>query len=85
MITGLDHIVVLLEDIKAGTAAYERLLGCAPSWRNSGEGADRVLFSVDYPFEECSQAATWFDTCGLPQDVLERIARTNAAQLFGVK
>ena len=47
MITGLDHIVVLLEDITAGAATYERLLGRAPSWQNSGEGADRVLFTLD--------------------------------------
>src|ERR1700756_3108000 len=46
MITGLDHIVVLIEDIKSGTAAYETLLGCAPSWQNSGDGADRVLFTL---------------------------------------
>jgi catechol 2,3-dioxygenase-like lactoylglutathione lyase family enzyme len=47
MITGLDHIVVLLEDIAAGAATYERLFGRAPSWQNSGEGADRVLFTLD--------------------------------------
>ena len=46
MISGLDHIVVLVEDIGKGTAAYEALLGCAPSWQNSGEGADRVLFTL---------------------------------------
>ena len=39
--------IVLLEDIKAGAAAYERLLARAPSWQNSGEGADRVLFTLD--------------------------------------
>ena len=47
MITGLDHIVVLIEDIKAATLAYETLLGRAPSWRNSDDGADRVLFTLD--------------------------------------
>jgi catechol 2,3-dioxygenase-like lactoylglutathione lyase family enzyme len=47
VITGLDHLVVLVEDIGKGTAAYETLLGCAPSWRNSGEGAERVLFTLD--------------------------------------
>ncbi len=47
MITGLDHIVVLLEDVKAGTIAYERLLGRAPSWQNCGDGAERVLFTLD--------------------------------------
>jgi catechol 2,3-dioxygenase-like lactoylglutathione lyase family enzyme len=47
MITGLDHIVVLVEDIGKATAAYEALLGRAPSWQNSGEGAERVLFTLD--------------------------------------
>ncbi len=47
MITGLDHIVVLLEDIRAGEAAYRALLGRAPAWQNSGDGADRVLFTLD--------------------------------------
>ena len=46
MITGLDHLVVLVEDIAKGAAAYEAVLGCAPSWRNSGDGADRVLFTL---------------------------------------
>jgi catechol 2,3-dioxygenase-like lactoylglutathione lyase family enzyme len=47
VITGLDHIVVLIEDIKAGEAAYIALLGRTPAWRNSGDGADRVLFTLD--------------------------------------
>jgi catechol 2,3-dioxygenase-like lactoylglutathione lyase family enzyme len=47
MISGLDHVVVLVGDIDAGTKAYERLLAQAPSWRNSGDGADRVLFTLD--------------------------------------
>ena len=45
MISGLDHLVVLVEDIGKGRAAYEALLGCAPSWQSSGDGADRVLFT----------------------------------------
>jgi catechol 2,3-dioxygenase-like lactoylglutathione lyase family enzyme len=47
VITGLDHIVVLLDDIKAGEAAYSLLLGRTPAWQNSGDGADRVLFTLD--------------------------------------
>jgi catechol 2,3-dioxygenase-like lactoylglutathione lyase family enzyme len=47
VITGLEHIVVLLGDIKAGAAIYETLLGRAPSWRNSSDGAERVLFTLD--------------------------------------
>ncbi|MBR0872088.1 VOC family protein [Bradyrhizobium tropiciagri] len=47
MITGLDHVVVLTGDIAAAGAAYETLFARAPSWRNSGDGADRVLFTLD--------------------------------------
>jgi catechol 2,3-dioxygenase-like lactoylglutathione lyase family enzyme len=47
VISGLDHVVVLLDDIKAGVAAYETLLARKPSWTHSGEGADRVLFTLD--------------------------------------
>ncbi|MGX1170027.1 catechol 2,3-dioxygenase-like lactoylglutathione lyase family enzyme [Bradyrhizobium sp. USDA 372] len=47
MITGLDHIVVLVADIGAARAAYQTLLARAPAWQNSGEGADRVLFTLD--------------------------------------
>lgn len=47
MITGLDHVVVLARDIDAASAAYQTLLARAPAWRNSGEGADRVLFTLD--------------------------------------
>jgi len=47
MITGLDHIVALVSDIGAAKAAYQTLLGRAPAWQNSGEGADRVLFTLD--------------------------------------
>ena len=46
MITGLDHLVVLVEDIGKGAAAYEALLGAAPSWRSNSDGADRVLFTL---------------------------------------
>jgi catechol 2,3-dioxygenase-like lactoylglutathione lyase family enzyme len=47
MITGLDHVVVLLDDIKAGAAAYELLLGRAPAWRSHNDGAETVMFTLD--------------------------------------
>jgi catechol 2,3-dioxygenase-like lactoylglutathione lyase family enzyme len=47
MITGLDHIVVLLDDIEAGATAYELLLARAPAWRSHGDGAETVLFTLD--------------------------------------
>jgi catechol 2,3-dioxygenase-like lactoylglutathione lyase family enzyme len=47
VIAGLDHIVVLTSDIETGVASYQTLLGRAPSWRNRGDGAARVLFTLD--------------------------------------
>ena len=47
MITGLDHVVVLVSDIKGGAAAYQTLFARTPSWQNAGEGAERVLFTLD--------------------------------------
>ena len=47
MISGLDHVVVLVEEIGKGAAAYQTLLGRTPSWRTSGDGAERVLFTLD--------------------------------------
>ncbi|MFT4116373.1 VOC family protein [Bradyrhizobium sp.] len=47
MITGLDHIVALVRDIDAARAVYQTLLGRAPAWQNSGDGADRVLFTLE--------------------------------------
>jgi catechol 2,3-dioxygenase-like lactoylglutathione lyase family enzyme len=47
VITGLDHVVVLVSDIRAGTAAYQTLFARAPAWQNNGEGTERVLFTLD--------------------------------------
>jgi catechol 2,3-dioxygenase-like lactoylglutathione lyase family enzyme len=47
VISGLDHVVILVEDIGKGAAAYQALLGRMPSWRTSGDGADRVLFTLE--------------------------------------
>jgi 2,3-dihydroxybenzoate decarboxylase len=48
-------------------------------------GVNRVLFSVDYPFEECADAASWFDASEISDSEREKIGRTNAAQLFRLK
>jgi catechol 2,3-dioxygenase-like lactoylglutathione lyase family enzyme len=47
VITGLDHVVVLVGDIAAAEAAYRTLFARTPAWKNSGDGADRVLFTLD--------------------------------------
>jgi catechol 2,3-dioxygenase-like lactoylglutathione lyase family enzyme len=47
VITGLDHAVILVSDIAAGELAYQTLFARTPAWRNTGDGADRVLFTLD--------------------------------------
>ncbi|HET7840282.1 MAG TPA: VOC family protein [Terriglobia bacterium] len=46
MISGLDHVVVLVENIEGGARAYESLFGRAPSWRSENEGSKNVLFTL---------------------------------------
>ncbi len=46
MITGLDHVVILVSDIEAGVTSYQTLLGHAPAWRSTADGAERVLFTL---------------------------------------
>jgi len=47
VITGLDHAVILVSDIAAGELAYQTLFARTPAWRNTGDGANRVLFTLD--------------------------------------
>lgn len=47
MITGLDHVVLLVRDIEAGVATYQTLLGQKPAWRSQGDGTESVLFTLD--------------------------------------
>ena len=45
-------------------------------------GIDRVMFSVDYPYEAISDAADWFDNVPLSEADRHKIGRTNALRLF---
>jgi gamma-resorcylate decarboxylase len=45
-------------------------------------GSSRIMFSVDYPFEEMAHAATWFDNTALSDADRIQIGRTNAISLF---
>jgi catechol 2,3-dioxygenase-like lactoylglutathione lyase family enzyme len=47
MISGLDHVVVLVGDIEKDVASYETLFAQAPSWKSSGEGVSRALFTLE--------------------------------------
>jgi 2,3-dihydroxybenzoate decarboxylase len=45
-------------------------------------GVDHVLFSVDYPFEDTIDAASWFDSNSLSDADRLQIGRQNAIDLF---
>jgi predicted TIM-barrel fold metal-dependent hydrolase len=47
-------------------------------------GCDRILFSIDYPFEIHADAAAWFDTCEISEADRRKIGRDNARRLFGL-
>jgi 2,3-dihydroxybenzoate decarboxylase len=45
-------------------------------------GADRVLYSVDFPFEDMGIASEWFEHAPLNETERLKIGRANAQQLF---
>jgi len=45
-------------------------------------GADRVLYSVDYPYEDMGEATEWFDNTPISEPDRLKIAHGNARQLF---
>lgn len=47
-------------------------------------GADRIMFAVDYPFEMSDQAARWIERASISENDRRKIARGNAASLFGL-
>ena len=48
-------------------------------------GADRIMFSTDWPFENIDHAAIWFDAATISEEDRIKIGRTNAQKLFKLK
>ena len=48
-------------------------------------GADRVMFSVDWPFEAVEEGARWFDRAEISETDRRKIGRDNAIKLFKLK
>ena len=48
-------------------------------------GADRILFSTDWPFENIDHAADWFDVATISEADRIKIGRTNTQKLFKLK
>ena len=45
-------------------------------------GADRILFSVDTPYENIAEGATWLDTLPISHSDVAKIGRLNTLKLF---
>ncbi|MCM3355926.1 amidohydrolase family protein [Bacillus halotolerans] len=45
-------------------------------------GSDRILFSVDYPYETMEEISSWFDQCPISETDRLKIGTENAASLF---
>lgn len=45
-------------------------------------GSDRILFSVDYPYEKMAEIAPWFDNATISENDRVKIGRTNSEKLF---
>ena len=48
-------------------------------------GSDRVMFSVDYPYETMQEASAWFDASLLCHNERLKVGRDNAARVFGIE
>jgi predicted TIM-barrel fold metal-dependent hydrolase len=48
-------------------------------------GADRILFSTDWPFENVDHATDWFDAASISEADRLKIGRLNAQSLFKLK
>lgn len=48
-------------------------------------GKERVLFSVDYPFERSDTAAKFIETAPIPDDVRRLVCHGNAEALFNLE
>jgi 2,3-dihydroxybenzoate decarboxylase len=47
-------------------------------------GVDRVLFSVDYPYNDTLEASSWFDAAEIDEATRTMVGRANAVRLLGL-
>ena len=45
-------------------------------------GSDRIMFAIDYPYEEHARGAAWFDSAEISETDRIKIGRDNANRLF---
>lgn len=47
-------------------------------------GQERLLFSVDYPYNDTVEAASWFDEAAMDEETRQMVGRGNALRLLGL-
>jgi 5-carboxyvanillate decarboxylase len=47
-------------------------------------GPERIMFAIDYPYQETMEAAQFINTAPLPEADVEKIAHANAEKLFRI-
>ncbi|MDB5661981.1 MAG: hypothetical protein JWN59_319 [Sphingomonas bacterium] len=47
-------------------------------------GDERVMFAVDYPYQETHEAADWIRGANIPEDVRRKVASGNAERIFKI-
>ena len=47
-------------------------------------GAERIMFAVDYPYQDTAGAVDFMDTAPLPDADLDQIAHGNAEKIFRI-
>ena len=45
-------------------------------------GADRILFSIDYPFQDIGRGSAWLDNAGISESDRRKIGALNASKLL---
>ncbi|WP_280426658.1 amidohydrolase family protein [Nocardia carnea] len=63
----------------SGVCSHSALIAAA-----AAIGADRIMFAIDYPYEETRTAAEFLDTLPLPAPELEQICHRNAERVLGI-
>jgi predicted TIM-barrel fold metal-dependent hydrolase len=47
-------------------------------------GADRIMFAVDYPYQETMEAVRWLVDAPLPEAIKRKIFQENAERVFRI-
>lgn len=48
-------------------------------------GSDRIMFAIDYPYQESEESADFMNSAPVPQEDCEKIAHGNAEKLFHIQ